>query len=186
MSRNATDSSVAKANVYRIDTSATLRQQEMRLNFSGARTLTFSVHKSPAEFGVYTRVQTNSVATTGTGLGWYSSGPLFVPMDAGAFYMVGVSWPGSSQYFFDSADQQPTSFGAQVHAHASGLHPLGDSVTSSINDFAVYNQRLTTGIPEPTTGALLALGAVVAFFGWRRRNDNFNRRDGRRLELIGL
>jgi hypothetical protein len=169
MSLNATDSSVAKANVYRIDTAATLRQQEMRLNFSGAMTLTFSVHRSAAEFGVYTRVQTNSVATTGTGLGWYSSGPIVVPMDAGAYYMVGVSWPGSSQYFFDSEDQQPVSFGAHVHAHATSLHPLGNSVTSSVNDFAVYNQRLTTGIPEPTTGALLALGAVVAGYGWRRQ-----------------
>jgi hypothetical protein len=162
MSLNATSSSVAKANVYRIDASTTLRQQEMRLNFSGARTLTFSVHRSLTEFGVFTRVQTNSVATTGTGLGWYSSGPLSVPMDAGAFYMIGVSWPGSAQYFFDDADLQPVSFGAHVHAHATGLHPLGDSVASPSNDFAIYNQRLTTGVPEPATVALLTLGGVVA------------------------
>jgi hypothetical protein len=59
-----------------------------------------------------------------------------------------------------------------VHGFATGSDPLGSTITSGINDHAIYYQRLTTGvIPEPASlvvwSLLGALGIGVAW--WRRR-----------------
>lgn len=165
-SNSATGTALAKGNVYRVDTSTTLLQQEFRLNFTTSQTLIFSVYASPVEFGTFTQIQTNSVAVTGTGLDWYSSGPINVPLTVGNFYLTSVSWSGTLTYFFGTGDQQAVSFGAQVHGFATGTNPLGPTVVSTVNDQAIYNQRVTTGagpagvIPEPGTVALLATGLL--------------------------
>jgi hypothetical protein len=173
-SLSAIGASRAKANVYRVDTSTKLRELEVRLDFSGVQQLTYTVHKSAAEFGTFTQIYANAVPTIGAGQDYYSSGPINVPLQAGSYYMLGVSWPGTLEYYFDSGPQQATSFGAHVHAYATGAHPLGSSVSTTTDDEAIYNQRLTT-IPEPATFALIAFGGIAAGHYGRRRGARAGR-----------
>ncbi len=156
----------AKGNALRVDADRVLIEQAFRLRFSGTVSVGFSVYQSPVEFGTYQRVQSNTVALVGgPDAGWYSSGPIDVPLQAGSFYILAVSFPQPLTYFYNVQPDEPVSFGAQVHGFATGLDPLGETIDSLSDDLAVYHQRINT-IPEPATLALLALGALLVM---RRR-----------------
>jgi hypothetical protein len=165
-------SGLAKGNVYRLDTSVDLIQFESYLSFSGTETLNFYVYKNSAEFGTYTQVASTTYSATGTGSGaFYSSGPLNLGLSAGQWYLLAASWSGASNtYYFDSGATQTTSFGAYTHGYASGTHPLAGTVSTTIDDQAIYYQRLTTAVPEPTSLFLAACGfAGLADRGRRQR-----------------
>lgn len=162
----------AKGNAFRVDTSVRLLQEEFYLGFSGQQTVSFYVFESPVEFGTYSRVFSNSVSMVGQGDRWCSSGAIDVPMHAGRYYITAFSMPGDAFWcYYNIADSQSVSFGADVHAFATGFHPLGTTLSSTTNDRAVYYERLTTtAIPEPSTTGLLAAGAaVLVLTAWRRR-----------------
>lgn len=146
-SNYATDPGRAKGNAYRIHTSVVLSEAEFWLDFSDLQTLTFYVFESPEEFGTYTEVYRQSAAVTGSGVGWYTSGPLAVTLMADTHYIIAVSWTGTMTYYFGSGDSQDTSFGAYVHGYASGYDPLPPSFDSLTNDYAIYHQQLTTDTP---------------------------------------
>jgi hypothetical protein len=146
---SATDPARAKGNSYEVMSSTTLTQAEFYLNFTGSQTLRFTVHSSPIEFGTYNEIFQTSSAVNGVGPGWYSPGPISVPFVAGTYYIVAVSWSGTMTYYFSTGDSQPVSFGSEVHGYAIGSHPLPPAFSSSVNDFAIYHQRLTTQTVAP-------------------------------------
>ncbi len=165
-SNSNSDRARAKGNAYRVDADRVLIEQQFYLNFTGTQTLCFYVYESPVEFGTYQQIQESSHAASGQGAAWYSSGPISVPLDAGKYYIVAVSWDDLLRYYYGEGNSQPVSFGAQVHGYAVGSHPLGPTLSSRSNDYAIYHQRLLT-IPEPASLSLLALGALASL---RRRN----------------
>ncbi len=151
----------AKGNAYRADISVFLNKAEFWLDFTSMQTLSYYVFVSPVEFGTYTEIHRHSESVTGSGAAWYSTGPIYVPLNAGYYYIIAVSWSGTLRYYFSSGDSQATSFGAHVHGHASGYHPLPTTIQSSANDQAIYYQQLTTTGVSPaersTWGAIKAL-----------------------------
>lgn len=146
---SATNPGRAKGNAYRVDLSTGLVEAEFWLTFSDSQTLAFYVYQSPVEFGTYTQVFTTSATVTGTGAGWYSSGPINYRLEAGNYYIIAVSWSGGMTYYYNSADSQVVSFGEHVHGYAVGLHPLPGTFSSTSNDQAIYHQRLTTDVDVP-------------------------------------
>jgi len=160
-SNSSSASSRAKGNSYRVDTSVTLDEVEFWLSFTGAQTLTYYVFVSPVEFGTYTEVYRDSEVVNGIGTGWYSSGTIAVPLSAGNHYIIAVSWNGSMTYYYGTGDSQDTSFGAQVHGYAVGFDPLPASFDSTVNDQAIYYQRLMTtaisAVEDVTWGGIKAL-----------------------------
>lgn len=83
---------------------------------------------------------------TGTGVGWYSSGTINYRLEAGNYYIIAVSWSGTTSYWYGSGDSQLVSFGEHVYGYASGTHPLPPSFDTTSNDQAIYHQRLTTDV----------------------------------------
>ncbi|MCD4700648.1 MAG: hypothetical protein K8S24_02205 [Candidatus Aegiribacteria sp.] len=151
----------AKGNSYEVNIDIVLDEAEFWLNFSNTMMLTYYVFTCPDEFGTYTEVYRNSESVTGTGAGWYSSGPVSVDLDAGSHYIIAVSWDGTLTYYFDTGESQATSFGSYTHGYASGSDPLPASFNSLSNDQAIYHQRLTTTeitmLDNTTWGAIKAL-----------------------------
>jgi hypothetical protein len=139
-----TGTGLAKGNSYAITIPVNLIQAEFWLGFTGAQTLTYYVYDAPAEFGTYTQIFSSSSVVSGTGLGWYSTGAINVPMNAGMHYIIAVSWTGTVSYPYSTGDTQATSFGSYTHGYAVGLNPLGPTLSSNSNDQAIYHQRLTT------------------------------------------
>lgn len=148
-SNSSTRNALAKGNAYRVDNSVVLNEAEFWLSFSGTQTVNVYVFDSPAEFGTYNEVYRSSGPMTGTGAAWYSSGPIAVPMSAGMYYIIAVSWSGTVTYYYNVGDTQATSFGAHVHGYATGVHPLPTTISSTVNDQAIYYQRLTTDLATP-------------------------------------
>ena len=160
----------AKGNAYSVSTSVTLDQAEFELNFTTQQTLRFTVHESATEMGTYTEVFSSSALVTGVGQGYYSSGPINVPLNASTFYIIAVSWSGTLTYYYGTGNSQPVSFGAHEHGHATGTHPLPISFSSNSNDVAIYSQRLTTSPPAPPvttycTAGTTSSGCVPAISG---------------------
>jgi hypothetical protein len=151
----------AKGNAFHVTTSTTLNQLEFYLNFVGNHALTFGVYTSPVEFGNYTLVQNSTVNRSSAGGGEFiASGPMSVPLTAGLYYIT-VVWPlDVTTYYFTTGASQPTSWGSQVHGFATGVAPLGATISSTDDDSAIYYERLTTTVPEP-----LGLGAACLTAG---------------------
>ena len=160
-SSSSSGDGLAKGNAYRLDVNVTLDEAEFWLNFSTTQVLIYYVFVSPVEFGTYTEVYRDTETVSGTGAGWYSTGDISVPLSAGNHYIIAVSWSGFMTYYYGVGDSQDTSFGAYVHGHATGVHPLPGSFQSTSNDHAIYHQRLTTtaitAVEESTWGAIKAL-----------------------------
>ena len=138
---------LAKGNSYRVDLNTSLNKAEFWLDFSSTQTLTYYVFQSAGEFGTYSEIYRDSRVVAGIGVGWYSSGPISVNMNAGYYYIIAVSWNGNLVYYYGVGDSQPVSFGSHEHGYATGLDPLPGSFESNVNDQAIYHQRLTTNEP---------------------------------------
>jgi hypothetical protein len=154
---------LAKGNSYRVDISVFLNEAEFWLSFTGTQTLTYYVYVSTVEFGTYTEVYRDTQIVTGSGAGWYSTGPLCVALNAGYHYIIAVSWDGTLTYYFGVGDSQNTSFGAYTHGYASGTDPLPPSIESLVNDYAIYHQRLTTG-NEPSSVKKDTWGSIKSLY----------------------
>jgi hypothetical protein len=159
-----------KGSLFRVDHDVTLTQQDFYLFFTDSKTATFCVYESGSgsQMGDYTQIQSNQVALTGDGSGWYSSGPINVPLQAGHYYITAFSMPGSfTSYWTGSVDSLTVSFGQQL----SGISTIGDpaptTLSISSDNKAIYYQRLTTMVPEPTAIGLLGLG-IAAILARRR------------------
>jgi hypothetical protein len=83
-------------------------------------------------------------------------------MTAGTYYIIAVSWSGTLTYYYNVGDTQATSFGAHVHGYATGTHPLPASFSSTVNDQAIYHQRLTTDLATPVEP--LTWGGIKAVY----------------------
>lgn len=146
---SSTKTALAKGNSYRVDIDVTLTEAEFWLNFNNLQTLNFYVYESPVEFGTYNQIFTSTKNVTGTGAGWYSSDAISVALNAGNYYIIAVSFSGTNTYYYNVGDSELTSFGSYVHGYAIGTHPLPPTITSSVNDQAIYHQRLTTAPGGP-------------------------------------
>lgn len=154
----STQTGRAKGNSYMVATDVVLVQTEFWLTFTNTQNLTFYVYQSPVEFGTYTQVYAITQPVAGIGSAWYSSPTLGIPLSMGMYYIIAVSWDGSLTYYFGTGDSQGVSFGSHVHGYAVGAHPLPASLTSSVNDQAIYHQRITTSQPTPPAPMVTPVG----------------------------
>ncbi len=136
---------------YSVATDVQLVEIEKRLNIPDAMTLRYFVCESPTKSGTYSKIFEKEVMNAGTGVQWYSSGVISVPLVAGKFYFIGASWQGLANYYYDFSAPQAVSFGTQL----SGSHttyPPANTKTFSDNQIAYY-QRLTTSAGAPPSPA---------------------------------
>ncbi|MBK8095489.1 MAG: hypothetical protein IPK26_00165 [Planctomycetes bacterium] len=142
----ATRTNSSKASLYRVDSTVLLTEFEWWLSIPAAETLTFYAYRHHSRSGVATLEWSQSVPVTGTGLAqWYSTGPIALPLVAGNHYALGVSWPGSLTYHYQTATTNaPVSFGTWQRAHTL-TNPVPATLTIPAGvDVAQYHQRLTS------------------------------------------
>jgi hypothetical protein len=108
-------------------------------------TLTWHVYESLTQTGVYTSIS-NTTTTSTTGVGYQSSGALAVPLVAGRFYAIGVSWTTPSLLFGyqQASATQALSFGALFGGGFYTPPPTGTISGSTAQTTAFVPQRLTT------------------------------------------
>jgi hypothetical protein len=116
---------------------------------ASATTLTWRVYESTTQTGTYTSISSTTTVST-TGVGYQSSGTIAVPLVAGRYYAIGVSWttPALNFGYQTGTASQALSFGAMFSASFLSGPPTGTTISVSTTSSSYFNpQRLTTGAP---------------------------------------
>lgn len=138
-------------NFYSVATDVQLIEIEKRLTIPDAMTLRYFVYESSTQSGTYNKIFEKEVTGAGTGLQWYSSGAIAVPLVTGKFYFIGVSWEGVANYYYDFSAPNTVSFGSQISGSHRSYPPT--STKSFSNNQIAYYQRLTSSASAPPSPA---------------------------------
>ena len=135
-----------KASLYAVDQTVVLTEFEVFLDVPPNETLTFFAHRHHSRTGTATLAWSLPVTVAGGGGPlWWSTGPIAMPLVAGNYYTLGVSWAGVVTYFYSTASTgAPVSFGSWQRAHTTSNPPPTTLVLPAGVDVAQYHQRLTT------------------------------------------
>jgi hypothetical protein len=132
-------------NFFSVNASRTLSRIEQYMSPTAAMTLTWHVFESTTQTGTYTSISSTTTTST-TGTGYQASGALGVPLVAGRFYAIGVSWTTPALLFGyqTGTASQTVSFGALLGA-AFPTTPAATTISGSgMSTSAYLPQRLTT------------------------------------------
>lgn len=161
----STGGSRSRLNAFQCTADATLTQIEVYLNISASTPIEYGVYERSAQSGAYTRIHSNTVASSGTGQGFYTSGEISVPLHAGKYYTIGAGWSGSVTYYMGGSNTS-VAFG-QSYGYTSSSYPL----PATLNAYAgtvLYNFRLTSDTSgyAPTGALTSAAIAPSPFAEW--------------------
>ena len=134
-------------NVIECNENAFLTEIEMYLRIVSSQTLQFVVYETPSQSGGYATFNLihSNLIVSGTGRGWFTSGPILVPLVEGKSYCIGVAWSGLSRYYCDlSAGLQDISWGRRVSGQMNPVYPAPNSVSVIAYTGTSYYQNLTT------------------------------------------
>jgi subtilisin family serine protease len=161
----------SRGNLFRCDTSTTLREHRLYLETPSATQMWFLVYEGMEQTGEYNLVSAADLSPAGPGSGWFSSGQVDVPMTAGRYYLAVASFANVSAYYaqLDIAEYPiPTSFGSLLLAAGydwspGTLFPPRDAqfVRDEFGSAVAYYQSLITG--QGTSWLDLSIrGGVIA------------------------
>ncbi|MFQ5806295.1 MAG: immunoglobulin domain-containing protein [Phycisphaerae bacterium] len=133
-----------RGNYYRVNTDTTLTRIEQYLDISTPGMLLFFVYEADNLSGPYALIAEDAVPDSGSGMGYYSSNALAVPLQAGKYYIIGGAWPDAHTYYWNYSHPNATAFGISLNGFAYAYQdPLPDPPPTPSNSCA-YKQRLTT------------------------------------------
>jgi hypothetical protein len=139
-----TSGAYCRGNLFHCLYESRLTQIEQYLSIPSSVELKYVVYESSEQAWNYSRIHETTVASSATGEGWYSSGPISVPLSAGKYYIIAVGVAGSHTAYYYGAMNYPikTTFGESPQGYqVSGYPPPID--TSSTGSSSFY-QRLST------------------------------------------
>jgi hypothetical protein len=136
----------AMLNFYSVTGTRNLSLIEQYMSPASATTLTWRVYESLTQTGTYTSIS-NTTTTSTTGTGYQASGALAVPLVAGRFYAIGVSWTTPALLFgyqTGATLPQAVSFGSLISAGVPTPPPAGSTFPYTSPSSYFLPQRLTT------------------------------------------
>jgi len=89
----------SRGNLFTCTTATTLVEHRLYMNATTPTQLWFLVYEGLSQAGTYNLISASDVTPAGPGLGWYSSGEVSVPMEAGRYYLIVGSFEQSSSYY---------------------------------------------------------------------------------------
>lgn len=152
-----------RGNVYQADVSVPLKRIDQWLTLPGTSKLQFFVYESSSLGGTFVKIHGNAFDGT-PGSGWYSSGPLNVPLMAGRYYFIGAAWLSSAEYFHDAGTAGvPVSvpFGTLIGSAGANSYPPPLSA-SYTGETIVYSQALEYGISADVQILSATTGSIAA------------------------
>jgi len=98
-----------RGNYFTMSEDATLTEIQMELDFTVQTTLAFVVYVCD-NYSPPTRIAKFDRVMQGTGRGFYSSGPVSVPLSKGKDYVIGVAWAPPDVRYYRVSEGYPKSF----------------------------------------------------------------------------
>ncbi|MFN8178728.1 MAG: FlgD immunoglobulin-like domain containing protein [bacterium] len=157
-----------RGNVYRVDTATPLKEIQERLNVPASTPMEFFVYQNTAASGTFTKIFSTTI-TSGTGLAWYSSGPINVSLQAGKYYFIGAGWSGTVTAYSDFGTTPPLPlsipFGAAMGpGGGTGYPPPASTVQgggSWLYSIALgYGENFALTLLSPSSGTVAASGST--------------------------
>lgn len=136
-----------RGNNWLVEDDTVLTEIEMYLDISTSTALNWFVYENSNPTGDFTKIHESETAS-GTGIQFYSSGPIDVQLEAGKYYLIGVWWGPDRLVYGRSLDTVP--FDVSFGKLQSGIP--GSPYSSTPPDtwyfrysgFSPYYSRLTT------------------------------------------
>jgi M6 family metalloprotease-like protein len=95
-------------NGFLVTTETTLTQIEIYLGISSSTSIEFVVYEGGTSFSdPYNRIHSSTLANSGTGTKFYSSGPITVSLHSGRHYMIGALCNGSVTMYYNDTASSP-------------------------------------------------------------------------------
>jgi hypothetical protein len=137
--------SYAMLDFYSVAATRNLSLIEQYMSPASVQTLTWHVFESLTQTGTYTSISNTTTSST-IGAGYQASGALAVPLIAGRFYAIGVSWttPALNFGYQSAAPTQVVSFGSLISAAFLTPPPAGTTISYVSPGSTFLPQRLTT------------------------------------------
>jgi len=144
-------------NGFLVTSGTTLTQIEVYLDIPTSRSIEFVVYRGGPSFtDSYNRIHSSTLADSGTGENFYSSGPVSVPLEAGIHYMIGAVWSGSVTEYYDEIHDSPA-FAAHAGWGSCSVFPSPAVLPNSSDDAYTFYHRYTTA-----PAAYASQGSVVS------------------------
>ncbi len=137
-----------RGNVFHVTTATTLNEVRFYMAIPVATQMYFVVYQGDNLEGTYTQIEEIYISASGTGQGWYSSGPMDVDLIAGKYYYIGTSWEDSATYGRGNESVPlPTSFGTLETGIPGTLagFPPASTIDQNYSGFSPYYQTIVTG-----------------------------------------
>jgi hypothetical protein len=143
-------------NCFLVTTETVLKQIEVYLGISTSVSIEFVVYEGGALFGdQYNRIHSSTLAGSGTGTKFYSSGPVSIPLQAGKHYMIGVVCSGSAKKYYSSGHISP-SFGSHVGYGSYDGFPSPNTLTNISGSAFTFYHRYTSAQTTDYTGDIVS------------------------------
>jgi hypothetical protein len=158
-------------NCFYVTDGTTLNQIEVYLGISTSMSIEFVVYEGGASFyDQYNRIFSLTVASSGTGTKFYSSGPVYIPIQAGKHYMIGAICSGTVTSYYKSGHTSP-SFGSHVgYGYYNGFPSPSVLTNTSSAAFAFYH-RYTSGVALNYEGDIVSVAINLPTGGnWQTVN----------------
>ncbi len=145
-------SSLTRGNRYFASRRTTLKEIKSYHVINTSTQMQFAVYESTTPTGVFNRIFNSAAITTGTGTGFFSSGPISVQLDSGKYYLIGASWQGTVTYYNSTSSPTPVGFGSALSGFTASGYPPPASITISSTTTAFYYGAVVT-----TSGKFVAV-----------------------------
>lgn len=137
-------SNLVRGNRYFAARRTTLKEIKSYHVINTSTQMQFAVYESTTPTGVFSRIFNSAPVATGTGTGFFSSGPISVPLDSGKYYLIGASWQGTVTYYNSSSTPTPVGFGSALSGFTASGYPPPASITISSTTTAFYYGAVVT------------------------------------------
>jgi len=159
-----------RGNVFLVNDATTLLESRLYLNVPTDVEFYHFVYEGAALTGSYSKINEVYIPNSGSGEGFYSSGAINVPLEAGKYYYIGISWGNSSVTYYRGNETVPlpVSFGTLqtgIPSTVAGFPPA-DPINSTWSGFSPYYGALVTGegiswlSPNPAMGSVPPGGSM--------------------------
>jgi len=142
----ATSSALMRGGVVQVTSTVQLLEIRAWLNITVSRELRYIVYENTSGTS-FSKIFETTVASSGTGTQWYSSGPVNIVLESGKRYAIGVNWPALAglSYFWQASAPVPVpiSFGTLTGGLAQSIFPPPATITQGATSSLYYTQLVT-------------------------------------------
>lgn len=138
-----TNSNLVRGNRYYATRRTMLKEIKSYHIINTSTEMRFAVYESSTPTGSFTRIFDGPPVTSGTGTGFFGSGPISVQLDSGKYYLIGAGWLGSVTYYNSTSSVTPVGFGSALSGFTSSYPPPA-AITISSTTTAFYRGAVVT------------------------------------------